>query len=1101
MLRRNLAHFWRQNLGVVLGAALGTMVLAGALLVGDSVRHSLRSMAENRIGQVDALLFTQDRFFRSALADELGNKLQATAAPVFILRGSVSNPDADEEAGQIARVPNVQVLGIDARFFELSPSGQAPPLADGQVHVNERLAQRLGIGEGATLNLRLEEPALFSRDAPLSGTSDKVARISRQKVATVLAPGQFGNFALHGSQVPPYTLLLPIQTLREGIEAQGHKANLLLLGKSSQPGFSAEAANHALEETWTLEDAGIQALKVNGGADWSLRSGSIFISPVLEEGFRKASPGKASGVLAYLVNAFESAGKSAPYSFAAAYETGAAPGLPADLADDQAVVNQWLADDLGLEPGSELTLKYFVPQGRRELKETATTFKVHSILPLPAKFEKGQDSDWTPAFPGLSDEENCRDWEPGFAVDESRIRDKDEAYWDDYRGTPKAYVSLAAGRRMWGNRWGEATGIRIPAANTDAATLSTTLKKYVRAEDAGLHFIPLRERAMAAAQGSIDLGQYIGYFSFFIIVAAMALTGMLFVFSIEQRNQQAGLLLATGFTPGRIRRLFLAEGILLATAGSLLGTILGLGYAKALLWGLANVWDGLTGAMPIGFSANPQSLAAGAIGGIAMAALAIWAALHKQLRHEPRELLHAGDQLEMSGHRPTGRLSHFLGVLLFVIALLQIAFSGGSGGAHASGNFFFCGFLFLVAALFYFNGRLARIAYHHDDLPDIGVLGFRNTARRRGRSLVTIGVLAAGVFLVVAVSSFHATGEADWTQKDSGTGGFGITAHSAIPLYDDLNSVRGREEFGLEEEDLKGVHIVPFRVRQGGDASCLNLNKASEPTLLGVDPGELAGRFKFAGKKKGWTQLADISEGAAILPGIADQNTVQYGLGTKPGGLVDYKDENGRPFQVRIVAMVQGSILQGRILIAEDRFIEKFPSQAGYRYFLADAPAERLEAVAAHLSNTLRDQGMEALPAWRRLGEFLAVQNTYLSIFQALGGLGLLIGTAGLGIVVARNLLERRREFGLLEAVGYPLTSLRKMAVVEHRWLLLWGLAAGTATALIAVWPAILSRQEGLPLTELGLLVLLLGMASLFWILVATHLSLKTSTLADLREE
>ena len=119
LLRRNIVHFWRRNLGVVLGAGICTMVLAGALVVGDSVRESLRRIAENRVGSVESLLFTEDRFFRSALADDLGKKLQATAAPVFILRGSVSNPDAEEEAGQITRVANIQVLGIDERFSQL----------------------------------------------------------------------------------------------------------------------------------------------------------------------------------------------------------------------------------------------------------------------------------------------------------------------------------------------------------------------------------------------------------------------------------------------------------------------------------------------------------------------------------------------------------------------------------------------------------------------------------------------------------------------------------------------------------------------------------------------------------------------------------------------------------------------------------------------------------------------------------------------------------------------------------------------------------------------------------------------------------------------
>ena len=161
MLRRNIVYFWKQHVGVVLGASLCTMVLVGALLVGDSVKHSLRGMAEYRIGQVDMVLFSEECFFRQELADELDKKLKATVAPVFILRGSISNPDADEEAGEKSRVPNVQILGVDPRFFQLSPSGKDMPLEDGQVHINETLAQTLGIGEGATLNLRLEEPPYF----------------------------------------------------------------------------------------------------------------------------------------------------------------------------------------------------------------------------------------------------------------------------------------------------------------------------------------------------------------------------------------------------------------------------------------------------------------------------------------------------------------------------------------------------------------------------------------------------------------------------------------------------------------------------------------------------------------------------------------------------------------------------------------------------------------------------------------------------------------------------------------------------------------------------------------------------------------------------
>ena len=88
---------------------------------------------------------------------------------------------------------------------------------------------------------------------------------------------------------------------------------------------------------------------------------------------------------------------------------------------------------------------------------------------------------------------------------------------------------------------GMSTGIRIPKGDQELDELKSRIKQHISAKDAGLEFIPLRERAMISAKGSINLGEYIGYFSFFIIVAALALTGMLFIFSIEQRNQQTGL--------------------------------------------------------------------------------------------------------------------------------------------------------------------------------------------------------------------------------------------------------------------------------------------------------------------------------------------------------------------------------------------------------------------------------------------------------------------------------------------------------------------------------------------------------------------------------
>ena len=117
------------------------------------------------------------------------------------------------------------------------------------------------------------------------------------------------------------------------------------------------------------------------------------------------------------------------------------------------------------------------------------------------------NASWMPDFPGLTDAENCRDWEPGFAMDMSKIRDKDEEYWDKYRGTPKAFVNLMVGQEMWGNRWGDLTSMRYPARMRMPEQIAATLRSQLTPEQIGMTFVPVRDQALAATNAPVDFGQ------------------------------------------------------------------------------------------------------------------------------------------------------------------------------------------------------------------------------------------------------------------------------------------------------------------------------------------------------------------------------------------------------------------------------------------------------------------------------------------------------------------------------------------------------------------------------------------------------------------
>ena len=806
-------YYWRTHLGVVLGAALGALVLTGALLVGDSVTATLRGQALARVGKADVAMASGDRFFRGQLDSTLGG---LDAAPVMLLRASITRADGT------ARVNAAQLLGVDFRFWKLAPRdptglisvGNYPHKPKGGVGVNQRLAEELGLKAGDTIIIRVEKPGLFSRDAPLSGDEKDVVAI-RVQVGEVLDSGYYGDFALTASQVPPLNAFVPLDLLQQKIAMAGG-ANLLL-GKSS---VGQETFSDAVAKDFSLADASLElvTLKTQG---IELRSPRVFLEPAIVNA-APVAPNRVEA-LTYFVNELRAGDKATPYSMVTAVSGGATDSPAAELKDDEIAINQWLSDDLSIGVGGEVTIKYYVMGERRQLIEKSHQFKVAAVLPMDLPQVNGS---WMPDFPGLSDKQNCRDWKPGFDFDSTKIRDKDQTYWEKYRGTPKAFVNLKIGQELWGNRWGNVTSIRWPAG-TNKADIEYGLLAKLTPEMLGFQFIPLREQALKATNAPVDFGQLFVSFSFFLIIAAAVLTGMLFVFSLEQRNAEAGLLLALGLRPKQVRRLFLAEGAVLALVGSVLGAFGGIAYTKIVLWALSSVWKGAVGAVDFQFAMPPETLATGVVSGVVVALLAMWLASRRQLHHSARELL-AGEVGETArrGRRP------FVPFVSAAIALMgAVALLATVKGAEA---FFSAGALLLIAGLSFALGWLRRLANAATGgLESIAELGARNTTRRRGRSLATIAVLASGVFMVVAVDSFRHPPVRDGDTSDPGTGGFALVGESSLPIYEDLNTAKGRDAYGLSDEVMRDVKVVPLRVRDGDDASCLNLNRALQPRLLG----------------------------------------------------------------------------------------------------------------------------------------------------------------------------------------------------------------------------------------------------------------------------
>ncbi|HEV7226408.1 MAG TPA: ABC transporter permease, partial [Pirellulales bacterium] len=628
---------------------------------------------------------------------------------------------------------------------------------------------------------------------------------------------------------------------------------------------------------------------------------------------------------------------------------------------------------------------------------------------------------------GVTDQGSLANWDPPFPYDSTRVRstppnDQDEKYWDAYRATPKAFISLVTGRKLWGSRFGQTTSIRIPASKDDSRTdLVADLRAALVPKQAelGFAFRPVKRQGLAASAGTTPFDVLFLSFSFFVIAAAVMLVMLLFRLGAEQRAREIGILLAIGLKMRQVRGMLLAEGFFVAALGAAAGVAAGVGYAWLMLAGLRTPgwWLAAVSSPFLQLHVSPRSLLIGYASGVMVSLAAIAWALWRMRKISVRRLL-ANQASEPTGTvRGRTSVGRWVGWLSLVLALAVGASAARLQGEAQAGAFFGSGALVLTALLAFIAARFRT----GDAAPLVRVggsallrLAVRNGARNPGRSTLTIGLIAAATFLIIAISAFRLDPPDSVLRRDSGSGGFSLVAQSDLPIYRDLNSEAGREELSFspaESQKLAGHEIISLRLKPGDDASCLNLYQPQQPRVLGVGEALIRrGGFAWAAtvaetaeeRANPWLLLdkpAVGADGKPAVPVVMDANTATYSLHLSGvGAAYEIPDGRGGRLALVVVGLLKNSLFQGDLLIGEKAFLAHFPEISGYRYFLIEAPQDQQAAVETALENTLGDFGFDVEPTARRLAEFMAVQNTYLSTFQSLGGLGLLLGTFGVAV-------------------------------------------------------------------------------------------------------
>ena len=1101
----SLKHFWQIHVIVALCTAVATGVLAGALIVGDSVRGSLRSLTTERLGAIQHVLLA-DHFFQPDLLQR-ENKV-----PAVLLNGTIVAPQTQTRASKV----NIAGVTDDFfRFWQADPApnlNKAPEQSFNPIVINAALQNELNVQIGDTLLVNMSQAADIHPEF-LLGERDAANAIQslRLVISDIIPTKNAGRFSLQAHQSLPFNAFIALPVLQKAL-GQGDKVNAV---------FTADTdAISAADLPLTLDALGLRIKTHENHFD--LQSQQYLLKPLLSEtALAVATENRIPTLptLTYLANTITANDKVIPYSTIVALPTDEGEFakllnmhtteaqqlayeqarkekigqvaleinklnkekrklrstkkdreqakkinkdlelLHKSLRGSEIILNKWAAEDLGASVGDIIEVTYYsVSTDEAYITETAL-FRLKGILPIEGITA---DRDIIPEFPGIHDTNDMSEWESPFPLDYTLVRDKDETYWDEYGTTPKAFIPLEIGKRLWQNRFGDLTTLRMGAApdidiQGTQTRFETEFLKKIQPEQVGFQFLPLQADGLQASTGATDFGTLFGSLSAFVIIAVALLVGMLFRIGVEQRSREIGILQAIGYSLAKIRRRFLYEGGIIAGIGSLIGCLLAVGYAQLMIFGLQTWWLPAIGTPFMELHVIPWSLLSGVLISLAVVMISIRLTVHKLGRISAVSLLAGGTDfvdVTIADKPKAGKADPHLTFTIVIglavgITIFHILF--GEWLSAILGEWIehpIVSLLFVALSIIGVGWERFDKWLKSQNIPkklSRARFAIRNAAWQPGRSNVCVTTISIACCIIVAVGA----NRHDAPPKTE----YAFVAESALPLHHSLNTPEGRFEFGFSEKNaelLSKSEIFPFRVLPGEDVSCLNLYQPQKPQILGA-PDTMLDEYP-------WSQIRVVQPEGGRAPAIGDMKSLRWILHHNPDEDFIVQDEFGKPLRLELET-IENSLFQSQLIISASNFTKYFPSQSGYQFFLIKTPPELREETAQVLEKTLGDYGFDLTSASARLASYRAVENTYISTFQSLGGLGVLLGTFGLALILFRNIIERRGELATLRAFGFRRQLLSRILFLESCFLLTVGMLIGIVAGLVAI----LGSQGHLP--------------------------------------
>lgn len=574
---------------------------------------------------------------------------------------------------------------------------------------------------------------------------------------------------------------------------------------------------------------------------------------------------------------------------------------------------------------------------------------------------------------------------------------------------------------------------------------------------------------------------------------------------VAQRMREFALLRALGTSQRQLTASVVLEAAVIGLIGSLLGVAVGFGLVKLIYLALNSFGMGLPSA---GLTLTPQSVAVPLILGVLVTALSAWAPARRAGQVRPVEAMRMGDISSSSSLK----LRTILGAVVLLVGMGAAVLGGwiltdANTGPRA--GIIGVGAVMIILGTFMVSPALAipvvPVLGRAIGFPfgAVGKLARTNSKRNPRRTATTAFALTLGVALVAAIGMFGATMKNSVTEltnssidaefivagpSGAGPGQFPVPKDAAKKIRE-LDSVQDAATFGVTGVTVDGVSAAPGGqmsfVMDGDPTKVTDIAKVDGDVTLS-EPGFLAS--KSLAEEKGWRVGQEVPAGIGpisggdqakvILRGIFEDNQVLGSVILSDSALKQLKDTVPQFASNRAAStMVQLVAVNGKPGVDEAQL-------------RSDLEGAVKDYIVLLVQTKTEYAGSQAV-----------MVDQMLNILYGLLALAVIVAVLGIINTLALNVVERRKEVGMLRAVGTKRMQIRTMITLEAVQISVYGALVGIVIGVFLGWAFIQAMQDqGLtgtvvPWSQLIFMVLGSGVVGIIAALWPAHKAAKTPPL------